>query len=346
MIIPFEKKYRKKFFKLLNNVFNGNFLSHGPMNKQFEKKFAEFTKLHTCTISSGGAGLLALLKYVNVSGKDVIVPTNNFMAGPMAVKLAGGNIIFADCKKEDLCLGLKKIKQVLTPKTKAIIIVHIGGHIAFDIFEIQKFCEKQGLYLIEDCAHAHGAEYKGKSAGSFGIGGAYSFYATKTMPMGEGGMVVSRYKRVIDFVNQYKNYGKKEYLPGKFKYPIEGFNFRLSEIMAAFGIIQLERLPKVLYWKRQLAQKYNKIFKNRVNFPQGMKSGFYKYIVFDHKNEIKETTGLVFEDLCHNLMEANGTFPNSEWISKNHKCLPIYYGWPYAKKSLQEIKNIIYGIKD
>lgn len=341
MIIPFEKQYRKKLYKSLDKVFDSNFLSHGPMNKKFEEKFSELTKLHCSAVSNGGAGLLALLKFVGVTGADVIVPTNTFMADPFAVKLAGGNVVFADCKKEDLCIGLEHIKKALTPKTKAVIVVHIGGHICFDIFEIQKFCKEKGIALIEDCAHAHGATYKGKSAGSFGVGGAYSFYATKTVPMGEGGLVVSSDKKVSDFVNRYKNYGKVEFEPGKFKYPGEGFNLRLSEIMAAFGIIQLERLPKILAWKRKLAQKYDAIFENRVKFPKGMVSGYYKYIVFDPQNKVKETTGMVFEDMCHELMGLKGDFPNSEWISRNHKCPPIYYGWTKQNASPRALRKYL-----
>ncbi|MFC1613352.1 DegT/DnrJ/EryC1/StrS family aminotransferase [Patescibacteria group bacterium] len=341
MIIPFEKKYQKKYYKLLDQVFESNFLSHGKMNIIFENKFSNFTNLHCSTISNGGAGLLALLKYINVEGEDVIVPTNTFIATPMAVKMAGGNIVFADCKKDDLCIGLDQIKEVITTKTKAVIVVHIGGHIAFDIFEISKFCRSKGIALIEDCAHAHGALYKGSSAGSFGMGGSYSFYATKTIPMGEGGMVVSSNKKVIDFVNKFKNYGKLEYQPGKFKYPLEGFNFRMSEIMAAFGIIQMERIDKILNWKRRLASKYDKIFnqEQRIVFQKEMQSGYYKYIVFNTK--LKQKTGSVFDDLCHNLMGVKGSYKNSEYIAKEHSCPPMYFGWEFANKSVKELKKII-----
>lgn len=342
MIIPFEKQYRKKYYRLLDKVFDSNFLSHSKMNQDFEKKFSKFCNdLYSSTIANGGAGLLALLKYVDVANKDVIVPTNTFMATPLAVKMAGANVVFADCKKEDLCLDLEQLKKVLTAKTKAVIVVHIGGHLAFDIFEIAEFCRAKGIYLIEDAAHAHGASFRGKVAGDFGIGASYSFYATKTMPLGEGGMVVSKHKKVIDFVNHYKNYGKVETLPGRFKYPAEGFNFRLSEITAAFGLVQLERLPKILKWKRDLAKKYDEIFDNRVQLPTGMRSGYYKYIVFDQKQKVQQTTGLVFEDLCHSLMDIKGNFPNAEWLSRNHKCPPIYYGWPHHKKSPKELKKLL-----
>lgn len=332
MKIPFEKKYRKKYYSLLNEIFESNFLSDGPKNQAFAKKFGEMHKMHASTISGGGPGLLALLDYVNVSGHDVIVPTNTFIATPMAVKKAGGNVIFADCKREDLCIGVENIKDVLTPNTKAVIVVHIGGHLAFDIEKIADYCKQKGLYLIEDCAHAHGASYKGKFAGSYGIGGSYSFYSTKTIPIGSGGMVVSKYKEVIDFVDKYKIYGKNE----KNEITLDGFNYRMSEIEAALGLIQLDRFYMILKWKRNLANKLNKIFIDRVKLPAGMQSGYYKYIVF---TPIKEYTGPVYNMLCHEIWKQSGNFPNSEWLKNNHWCAPIYYGWDGYNLSIQKIKK-------
>jgi len=341
MYIPFEPEYREKYAKLLEEIFDSGLYSHGSMTEKFETMFASFSGLSSVALTSGGTGLSALLAYVDVRGKDVIVPTNTFIATPLAVKFMGGNPIFSDCKKEDLCIGVEQIKEVLTPNTKAVIVVHIGGHIAFDIEAISTFCDEQGLALIEDCAHAHGAVFKGKTAGGYGVGGAYSFYATKTMPMGEGGMVVSKHPDVAEFVKLYRNYGKKPIGDGRFEYPVEGFNFRMSEIMAAFGIVQMERLPKILAWKRALAKKYDQIFPKdkRVVFPEGMESGYYKYIVFD--TAVTEKTGAVFDELCHDLMNVKGVFPNSEWVAKHHVCPPIYYGWEHADKQFDEIKSMI-----
>jgi len=324
MKIPFEKKYRQKYYSLLEEVFESNFLADGPKNSEFENKFGKLHKLKASTISGGGPGLLALLEYVGVRNKEVIVPTNTFVATPLAVMYAGGKVVFADCKREDLCIGLENIKKVVTNKTKAIIVVHIGGHIAFDIEEIKEFCEKKNIFLIEDCAHAHGSSYKGKKAGSFGIGGAYSFYATKTLPIGSGGMVVSQSQEVIDFVNKYKIYGKDI---SNNSFPINGFNFRMSEIEATFGLIQIGRFNEILTWKKKLAKKFDEIFDKRVFLPKNMESGYYKYIVFE---PIKEQTGAVYDLLCSDLWNYNGEFPNSKWVSQNHWCAPIYYGWDGA----------------
>jgi len=334
MSINFIKNSKKDYYKLLDKVFESGFLSEGNMVKDFEKKFGKLVGAEAVAVNNGGSALLAILKYINLKEFDVVVPTNTFMATPLAVKNAGGNIIWADCNKYDLCLSFEDLKKRITSKTKAVIVVHIGGHIAFDIFKIKEFCKKKKIFLIEDCAHAHGAQYCGIKAGSFGIAGAYSFYATKTMPLGEGGAVVSRNKKLIEWVKKFRNYGK-------FDYKVEGFNYRMNEVTAALGLVQLKNLPKILAWKRQLAKKYDKIFKNRLILPEGMRSGYYKYIVFD-KN-VKDGTGKVYDELCHEIMGDKVNLPNSQWIKENHSCPQMNYGWNKSNLSVKALKKYLLG---
>lgn len=341
MIIPFEEEYREKYFKLLNEVFDSNFWSEGRMQRTFEEKFGEYVKLGSKAVSSGGAGLLAILEYVNVRGKDVIVPANTFWADARTVQMAGGNVVFADCNKEDLCLSLEDLKKKVTDNTKAVIVVHIGGHIAFQIEEIAKYCEEKGIALIEDCAHVHGGWWNGKTGGHYGIAGAYSFYATKTMPLGDGGMVVSKDVDLLNWIEKYRNYGK-EVINGHVYYKLQnGFNLRINEFTAALGIVQMERLPQILEWKRELARKYDQIFENRVELPEGMESGYYKYIVFD--TPLTQETGQVFGagDLGDVIAGVDAEVPNSHWVTEHHKCAPIYLGYEYADKSAEELREIL-----
>ena len=345
MIIPFEEEYRKKFYELEEQIFNSNFWSEGKMQRTFEEKFGEYVKLGARAVSSGGAGLLAILEYVDVHGKDVIVPANTFWADARAVQLAGGNVIFADCNKEDLCLSLEDLKKKVTANTKAVIVVHIGGHLAFEIEKIAQYCEEKGIALIEDCAHVHGGWWKGKTGGHYGLAGAYSFYATKTMPLGDGGMVVSKNQDLLKWIEKYRNYGK-EVIDGHVHYKLpDGFNFRINEFTAALGIVQMERLPQILAWKRELAQKYDQIFENRVRLPEGMESGYYKYIVFD--TPLSQETGQVFGpgDLGDVIAGVEANVPNSHWVVEHHKCAPIYLGYEYAEKSADELREIL-RVKD
>ena len=342
MILPFEREFREKYYKLLDEVFDSNFWSDGKMTKRFEKEFEKVTGLHACAVTSGGAGLLSIFEYVDVRGGDVIVPTNTFWATTQSAKMAGANIIYADCNKDDLCLSYNDVVNKVTPNTRAVVVVHIGGHIAFEIEKIAKFCEERKIALIEDCAHAHGAEWNGKSAGSWGVAGSYSFYATKTLPLGEGGMIVSRDEKLIDWAKKFRNYGKEVINGNVVTYPLKtGFNYRISEFTSALGVIQLERLPMILEWKRELARKYDQIFDRRVYFPEGMKSGYYKYIVFDYP--LKEETGKVFNktDFGNEIEGKQVDLPNSYWIAEHHKCAPMYYGWEHSGLDIEEIAKYL-----
>lgn len=343
MVIPFEDEYRKKFYALEEKIFDSNMWSEGQMLHDFEDKFGEYVGIEARGIADGGAALLAILSYIGVRGKDVIVPANTFWADAQAVKYAGGNPVFADCNKDDLCMSYEDLKNRVTDNTKAVILVHIGGHIAFDTEKIANFCRSNGIELVEDCAHVHGGWWNGKTGGHYGIAGAYSFYATKTMPLGDGGMVVSRNRDLLKYVEEFRNYGK-EVLDGHVYYRMkEGFNFRLSEFNAALGIVQMERLEHIIAWKRELAVKYDQIFENRVRFPEGMESGYYKYIVFD--TQLTQETGQVFgpRDLGHRIEGVDVSLPNSEWITEHHKCAPIYFGWEHADKSADELKALLCG---
>ena len=343
MKIPFESKYRDRYHHLLEKVFNSNRWTEGEMLQQFEEAFEKYTGLPSRGVNNGGSGLLSILDYLDVRGKDVLVPANTFWATSRAAQIAGANVIYLDCNREDLCLSLDDLKRKVTPNTKAVIVVHIGGHIAFQIEEIVEFCKSHGIALIEDCAHVHGASWNGKTGGHYGFAGAYSFYATKTMPLGEGGVVVSRDKSFLNWLEKYRNYGKN-IIDNQVTYPVKnGFNYRMSEFTAALGIVQLERLPEILEWKHALAEKYNKIFQNRVKLPEGMVSGYYKYIVFGYP-DLKNKTGQVFgkNDLGTAIKNIKTDAQNSLWIAENHQCPPIFYGWEHASCDIEGLKEKLF----
>lgn len=340
MVLPFEKEYREKYYKLLDEIFDSNFWSDGKMTRNFEEKFEEFTNLYSCAVTNGGSGLLSILEYVDVRGKEVIVPANTFWATAQAAKKAGAAVVYADCNREDLCMSYDDMVSKVTSDTKAVIVVHIGGHIAFEIEKIAAYCEEHHIALIEDCAHAHGAEWNGKAAGSYGLAGSYSFYATKTLPLGEGGMIVSRDKDLIAWMKKFRNYGKEVINGNIVTYPMkEGFNYRINEFTAALGIVQMEHLPIILEWKRNLARKFDQIFEKRIVLPKGMMSGYYKYIVFDQ--ELTEETGKVFNatDFGNEIEEIKLDLPNSYWAAAHHKCAPIYYGWDKYDLPVEELQR-------
>jgi dTDP-4-amino-4,6-dideoxygalactose transaminase len=144
----------------------------------------------------------------------------------------------------------------------------------------------------------------------------YSFYATKSISTGEGGMLVTNNKDLIDFAKEYRNYGK-------FDYKVEGLNYRMSEFTAAIGCVQVDRQDDIINWKNEYAKNnLDSRYQNRVIFPEGMVSGYYKYIVFDH---VEKSTGKVYDQPCHKIMNRNCGLPNTDWIAQNHWCVPLYY---------------------
>ncbi|MBT4889020.1 MAG: DegT/DnrJ/EryC1/StrS family aminotransferase [Rhodospirillales bacterium] len=342
MKLPFPDDARKEYYSLLDQVFDSNMWSEGAMQRRFEDGFGAFVDSDARAVTNAGAGLLAIFQYLNIAGGEVILPTNTFWATTRAVVLAGGTPVFADIGKDDLCLSPSDIEDRITPLTKAIVVVHIGGHIAFEIDKIVELCASHNIPLVEDCAHAHGATWKNQAAGTFGFAGSYSFYATKSLPTGDGGMVVSRNANFLSWLEKWRNYGK-EVIAGTVTYPVkDGFNYRMNEFTAALGIVQLQRFPQILEWKRELATKFDQIFEERVQLPEGSISGFYKYIVWGGAN-LAEKTGQVFGpgDLNHWIYGSREELPVAEWVAENHQCAPIWYGWENADKSVDELSSIL-----
>jgi perosamine synthetase len=247
----------------------------------------------------------------------VLCPSNTFMATPLAAMRAGADVQFVDCNREDLCMSFADFEaKVERYRPKAAFLVHIGGHIAFDVEEIAAYCTEHGIFLIEDCAHAHGATWSGRKAGTYGDAGVYSLYATKTISTGEGGVLVSRRSEVIDHARAFRNYGKPYH-------QVAGLNFRMSEFTAALGLVQIERLPEIVAWKNQVARsELDPAYAARLRLPEGMVSGLYKYIVFDW---LERSTGRVYDEPCHRIMGHPVKLPNSDWVARNHSCVPLYY---------------------
>ena len=315
--IGFEKEDAKKLHEYWDDIIENQQWSEGKFTGKFEEKWSEYNKLHSVAFTTWSGAALAVLEFFNVKEKTVLCPSNTFMATPLSVIKAGGNVEFVDCNKEDLCLSLEDLKAKIEKYNPvAVWVVHIGGHIAFQIKETAALCKEKGIILLEDCAHSHGASWNGKKAGVWGDAGLYSFYATKTISTGEGGMLVTDNNDLIEFAKKYRNYGK-------FDYKVEGLNYRMSEFTAAIGCVQVDRQDDIIKWKNEYAKNnLDSRYQNRVIFPEGMVSGYYKYIVFD---QIEKSTGKVYDQPCHKIMNRNCELPNTDWIAQNHWCVPLYY---------------------
>lgn len=315
--IGFDTGDVKQLQDYWNRILETQQWSEGYFTEEFERKWSEYLDLPSLAFSSWGGAAMAALEFFDIKGKIVLCPSNTFMATPLSVIKAGGRVEFVDCNREDLCLSVEDLKLKIDQyRPAAVWVVHIGGHIAFQIQEISSLCREKGILLLEDCAHAHGASWNGRKAGHWGDAAIYSFYATKTITTGEGGMLISKNNDLLDFGRQYRNYGK-------FEYKVEGLNYRMNEFTAAIGCVQVDRLDDIVSWKNEYAQKHlDPRFPNRVHYPEGMVSGYYKYIVFE---PIEKSTGKVYEHPCHKLMGKPYELENTNWIAQNHWCVPLYY---------------------
>jgi dTDP-4-amino-4,6-dideoxygalactose transaminase len=239
------------------------------------------------------------------------------MATPLAIRHAGATPMFVDCNRDDLCMSFADFEaKVARHRPRAACLVHIGGHIAFEVERIAELCRAEGIFLIEDCAHAHGASWEGRRPGSWGDAGVYSLYATKTISSGEGGVLVSRHPDLLEFARAYRNYGKPDHR-------IDGLGFRMSEFTAALGLAALERLEEVVAWKNAAARELlDHRHPGRLRLPHGMVSGLYKYVVFD---PVERSTGRVYDQPCHRIMGTGEHLPNSDWVAEHHWCVPLYY---------------------
>ena len=169
--------------------------SEGTFTELFESLWQEWNELSSVAFSSWAGAAMACLDYIDVRGKVVLCPSNTFMATPLSVIKAGGQVQFVDCNRHDLCMSYDDfVAKAEKWRPAAVWLVHIGGHIAFDVEKIAAYCRKHHIWLLEDCAHAHGAHWHGKKPGAWGDAGVYSFYATKTISTGEGGMLVTRHE--------------------------------------------------------------------------------------------------------------------------------------------------------
>jgi perosamine synthetase len=315
--IGFDRRDRARVHALWDEVIDSEQWSEGDMTRRFEAAWGAWNGVRAVATGSWSGGAIAALEFAQVRGEAVLCPSNTFMATPLAILAAGGRPVFVDCNRDDLCASLADLEAKLRRhRPKAAFLVHIGGHVAFEVEAIAELCAAEGVFLIEDCAHAHGADWHGRKPGTWGDAGVYSFYATKTVSTGEGGALVSRRDDVLDFVRAFRNYGKPEHA-------VHGLNFRMSEFTAALGLVQTERMPEIVAYKNAVARDHlDPLHPGRLALPDGMTSGLYKYVTFD---PIERSTGKVYAEPCHRIMGTHDDLPNSDWVGEHHWCVPLYY---------------------
>jgi len=262
----FKPSLGQEELEAVKRVLESGWWGLGPTTKEFEEKFARYIGVETAVgLNSGTAALQLALKLAAVEGKEVITTSITFISTNHAILYNGGIPVFADVEPDTLNVNVQDIEQRITDNTRAILVVHFGGH-PCDMDPVMRLAEKHGLKVIEDCAHACGAAYKGRKAGSIGDYGCYSFHAVKNLACGEGGMVTAHSeaeaKRLkglrwlgIDQGTWDRSDADKRY---SWNYTVKelGFKAHLNDIPAAIGICQLEKLDRLNGRRREVAGMY------------------------------------------------------------------------------------------
>ncbi len=256
-------------------------LGAGPMVTQFEKNFAKFAGVkHAIAMNTGTAALHSAIVAAGVKhGDEVILPSFTFVATAEAVVLAGGKPVFADIDPETFNVSPAEIEKALTKKTKAIVPVDLYG-LPAESKPIREIADKHGLAVVEDAAQAHGATCGGKPAGVFADAACWSFYASKNMTTGEGGMVTTGDDEIAETIRLIRTHGEK----AKYASLMLGTNYRMSEVQAAIGLVQLEKLPAFVAKRRENARRLTKILAKAERLklpeePKGYQHSWYLYTV-------------------------------------------------------------------
>jgi perosamine synthetase len=240
-MIPIAKPLLgKEEIDAVAEVLNSGMIAQGPKVEEFELAFSEYTgSEYAVAVNSGTAALhIALLAHGIGKGDEVITSPFSFIATANSILYTGAKPVFADIEPDTFNIDPEKVKEKITSKTRAIIPVHLYGHPA-DMKAIMEIADDNKLIVVEDACQSHGAEYLGKKVGSFGTG-AFSFYPTKNMTTSEGGMLTTDEKEIAEKTKMIRAHGSKV----RYLHEMLGFNFRMTDIAAAIGLVQLGKLDK------------------------------------------------------------------------------------------------------
>tara|TARA_A100001015_G_scaffold316556_1_gene431141 strand:- start:854 stop:1951 length:1098 start_codon:yes stop_codon:yes gene_type:complete len=341
----FDLKFKKKeidfFLKNSKNIFKEGFFTNHSYVKKFEYQFKKKNKSKfALSTSSGTSALEIILRSFDIKNKNVLVNSNTFIATGHAITNAGGKIVPVDLEKQYFMMDHNDLEKKIDKSTGAVVIVHIGGIITPNIFKIKKICKKFGVPLIEDAAQAHGSKYKNIFAGNFGDAGAISFFTTKVMTTGEGGMITTNSKKRHEKMYSLRQFG---FMKNKLLHDKISGNYKLSEFSALLGIIELERLSSRIAKRNLLAKIYQRFLeKSKFRLLKSDKPFFcnhYKQIIISkiqrkkienilNKFKISLTGGVYYIPLhrqpIYKKQLKKYKLPITNLFCDNHFCPPCY----------------------
>ena len=340
--LPMEKELEKELRSAFDRVFTRSWYIEGKEDRAFEKAFADYCGVKHCIgVGNGLDALMLALKALGIgAGDEVIIPANTFIATALAVTYTGATPVLVDPRLDTFNIDPDLIEEKITAKTKAIMPVHLYGQ-ACDMDPIMAIAEKHGLKVVEDCAQAHGATYKGQKIGTFGDAAGFSFYPGKNLgALGDAGAAVTNDEALANKIRALGNYGS-DY---KYHHIYQGNNSRLDELQAAFLSAKLPILEKMNAERRRIADRYcSEINNPKVILPIVGEDVVPVWHVFgvrcderaaleQHLNDAGVGTNKHYPIPVHlqecykDLGYSQGDYPNAEEISCTELSLPMYYG--------------------
>ena len=355
--LPMEHELDKDLRDAFERVYTRSWYIEGVEDENFEKAFAQYCDRKYCVgVGNGLDALMLALKALGVGeGDEVIVPSNTYIATALAVTYVGAKPVFVEPDIKTFNIDPNRIEAAITDRTKAIMPVHLYGQ-ACDMDPIMEIAQKYSLYVVEDCAQAHGATYKGKMIGSFGDAAGFSFYPGKNLgALGDAGAMVTNNKEIADKVRALGNYGS-DY---KYHHIYLGNNSRLDEMQAAFLSAKLPHLDKINAERRRIANRYlNDIKNTQIVLPYIPEYASPVWHIFGirckRRTELETFLNergigtnkhypipMHLQECYKDLGFKNGDFPIAEEISATELSIPMYYGM-----TDQEIQYVIDSINE
>ncbi len=240
----------------VTEVLTSGMLAQGRKVAELEERWSEFVGVrHTVAMANGTLALMSIFSGIGLEpGDEVITVSHTFAATANAILYTGATPVFIDIEPDTYLIDAKRIEAAITPRTRAICPVHLFGLVA-DMDMIQAIADRHGLAVVEDACQAHGATFRGRKAGSFGIG-AFSLYATKNMTTAEGGFVTTNDDKLADWLRLHRNQGMR----ARYQFEALGYNFRMTDLAAAIGLAQLAKLERNTARRQEIAQRYDAAF--------------------------------------------------------------------------------------
>lgn len=345
--LPMERELDGELREAFTRVFERSWYIGGVEDEKFEKEFAKFCGIKYCVgVGNGLDALILALKALNIKqGDEVLVPSNTYIATALAVTYVGANPVFVEPNIKTFNMDPIRVEEKITSKTRAIVPVHLYGQ-PCDMDNIMKIAQAYNLHIVEDCAQAHGATYKGKKIGSFGDAAAFSFYPGKNLgALGDAGAIITNSRDIAKKVRALGNYGS-DY---KYHHIYQGNNSRLDELQAAFLVAKLPHLDKINEERRKIANRYLEGIRNpEVILPYVPEYANPVWHIFGirckRRDELEDYLNVAgigtnkhypipihLQKCYHDMGFKKGDFPIAEEISETELSLPMYYGMTDAE---------------